>query len=49
MTMSEVFSKNLNNLTAYRNTLAFTFSIIAITESWATPDNESLLHIASFY
>ena len=38
----------LDNLTTNLSTLHFTFNIIAITETWATLDNESLLHIASF-
>ena len=40
--------KNLDNLSTYLNNLAFTFSITAITETWATSDNESFLHSAGF-
>ena len=35
--------KNLDNLTTYLNSFTFIFSIIAITITWATPDNEFLL------
>ena len=40
--------KNLDTLTTYLYTLAFTFNVIAITETWATRNNKSLLHIAGF-
>ena len=40
--------KNITSLLMYLNSLNHMFSVIAVTETWGTPDNESFLHLPGY-